>query len=324
MEKETQLIEFTKMTAGGNDFVLIDGRTGPAVELDRFALARHACDRRRGIGADGLIVLARSSEPGCAGQMLFANADGSPAPMCGNGARCLALLARDSAYGVRDDAGAYVRMQTASGVHVAQVCNLTGEAAHVRLWLPEARCVQASTPLSTAAPLPRVSRVWASVDHVVGFVDAVDRTPVASWGRRIRFDAALAPDGANVCFVEVETGEAVGLRVRTYERGVEAETPSCGTGAVSAVVAARATGRIGAQRVRVVMPGGELGVSVDEPGDAPGPVCLYGPVQIAFRGTLAWQPGPGTGTPPSTNRLQVADRPTSSGHPAGQTWSRHG
>lgn len=289
MEKEARWIEFAKMTAGGNDFVVIDGRTAPVAEVEVAALARYVCHRRCGIGADGVIVLARSSEPGCDGKMLFANADGSLAPMCGNGARCLALLAHTSR---GDHSGPYVRLQTASGVHVARVDDCTSEEAHVRLWLPEARCVQVCTTLSGESPLPSVCRVWASVDHVVGFVGAVDRTPVDAWGRRIRFDAALSPDGANVCFAEVAEGDEAVLHVRTYERGVEGETPSCGTGAISAVLAARATGRIEARHVHVIMPGGRLGVSVDEPEEAPGPVRLDGPVRIVFRGAFSWRPFP--------------------------------
>ncbi|MFP4228123.1 MAG: diaminopimelate epimerase [Salinivenus sp.] len=270
-------VEFTKMHGAGNDFVVVDNRWYRFSDEELSDLAAAWCPRRYGIGADGLLALAPSDTSDVAYRMRYVNADGSWATMCGNGARCLARFAVDAGLGDPEfqfdsDAGRY-RVAVPPDNHDP-----------VRLYVPAPTRLTADPQLETDPPegLHALHFVHTGTEHLVAFVSEVKAVPVEAWGRRLRHDPALKPTGANVNFVEAT---ADGLRMRTYEKGVEAETPSCGTGVLAAATVAVAAGRVSPGRVAVHTPGGSLSVGVPEADEEP-PWYLEGPVVTTFRGTL--------------------------------------
>lgn len=280
------IVEFTKMNGAGNDFIVIDNRFFHFSLDDLAGLARQWCARRTGIGADGLLALAAPDDPSHDARMLYWNADGSRATMCGNGARCLARFARQAGLG-----GPEMHLETDAGVFRVKVpddpeapVRLSGHA--VRDWQPD---VQLESSLALDGPL---AYLWTGTEHTVCFVPNVKAAPVIDTGRRVRYDPALAPAGANVNFVEVVTpGGArhpATLTVRTYEKGVEAETLACGTGALAAAVVAWQSGQVAAEAraVRVQMPGGTLTVGFEVADGTVRDVYLEGPAQFVFRGTV--------------------------------------
>jgi diaminopimelate epimerase len=202
-------MRFTKMSGAGNDFIVVEGRPG----LKGPELARKLCPRRIAIGADGLLVLERGRNG--SHRMIYYNADGSRA-FCGNGSRCAAMWMRR-----RNWSGRNVSFQSDNGPLEAVV---TGPE-RVRLRMPPA-----TPPESRTAGKWRGFFLDTGVPHFVVPVKKLDAVDVEAVGRELRFHKAFAPKGANVNFVERG-------RIRTYERGVEAETLACGTGAVAAALA---------------------------------------------------------------------------------------
>ncbi len=205
---------FAKYEGAGNDFILIDNRKGD-FRPDARLVAR-LCDRHFGIGADGLMTLSVTPDGVCT--MHYYNADGSEGEMCGNGARCFALFAEH--LGIQ---GPVKRFRATDGPHTAHVRRtgpLTGEV---------------EVAMTDVAQITDGDGWWAlntGVPHYVEFVRGVETVDVAGRGRTIRRDTARFPQGTNVNFVEV-TGPGA-LRMRTYERGVEAEPPPGGRGARAA------------------------------------------------------------------------------------------
>ncbi|MCS7083104.1 MAG: diaminopimelate epimerase [Bacteroidetes bacterium] len=264
-------IPFWKMCGAGNDFVVVDNRAlGLELELQpRWAV--RLCERRFGIGADGLLLL--ESDPEYAFRMRYYNADGSRARMCGNGARCLAYFAW--AHGIPDDP---VVFRTDSGPYRAS----RSGPERVRLYWPELG------PWRPGLTVDGWPACWidTGTEHlVVGPLADVDGLEVNQLGPRLRAHPDLGPEGANVNFVAPIGPDA--LRVRTYERGVEAETLACGTGALAAALVAYRLGWIGSLPVQVHMPGGVLTVG-GEPTPEGRWINLYleGPVQVTFAGTF--------------------------------------
>jgi diaminopimelate epimerase len=225
-------IRFYKMTGSGNDFVFVDGREHP-VESWPVAAIRAACDRRTGVGGDGLVVLTPEG-PGAV-RMVYFNADGSRAGMCGNAALCSTRLA--ARLGVAPATGMVLHSDT--GV-LRTRCVGPGWAAELLLPdfdLPQ----QVEIPL---LPGERwLARGTVGVPHLVLLVDQIASVDVEGRGRALREDPAFGPEGVNVNFVgKSEPGADCGWRLRTYERGVEAETLACGTGTVAAAFALAARG----------------------------------------------------------------------------------
>lgn len=274
-------IRFTKMNGAGNDFVVLDNRGYGFSDDELSFLAKRLCPRRTGIGADGLLALNSADESDHDYRMRYFNADGSPATMCGNGARCLARFALAMGVGwgellVDSDAGTYRVDEGESGRMQLQM-EVPKEPVEVD---PEAR---SETGLDSDHPL---YQVWAGTEHVVIFVDEVDSVPVEPWGRALRNDPLFAPEGTNVNFVEVEepTDGGVRIRVRTYEKGVEAETLACGTGAIASAWATFRLRASEARRVAVEVGGGTLGVHWDGPN--PDHVVLEGDAEIVYEGRV--------------------------------------
>ena len=215
-------LPFTKMHGAGNDFVVIDHRT-PFLPDDADALFARLCDRRRGIGADGVLLLEASSEHDFA--MRYHNSDGGRATFCGNGARCLARFALSRGLG----SGGRVRFATDAGPKSAEprpgglIALHFGPVAAGR-----------SITLEAAGRAFTGRHVVAGVPHLVLPVEGLGAIPFAAWSPVLRAHPALGPEGANVDYVERLADGRVAMR--TWERGVEGETLACGSGAIASAL----------------------------------------------------------------------------------------
>ena len=282
------IVPFTKMNGAGNDFLVLDNRFLHLAEDELAALARRYCPRRTGVGADGLLALETpSQEEAAAGahvRMRYRNADGSLATMCGNGARCLARFARAAGLAAQP-----LVLATDAGLYRADVPDDTAQP--IRLHVPPPKGFASCTVCASLnEALSGTWRIWTGTEHAVAFVRDVDSVEVDAVGRRIRHDPAFQPKGTNANFVEVvsrgSADKSARVRVRTYEKGVEAETLSCGTGALAAALAARLSGAVDASTVEVQMPGGLLCVRFHLDGDEVTDVSLEGPAETTFTGLL--------------------------------------
>jgi diaminopimelate epimerase len=267
-------IPFWKMHGAGNDFILINAMHQPLAPS--LPVITAWCRRRTGIGAEGLILL---HPPRTSGHFLmqFFNPDGQEAEMCGNGARCAARLACELQVAPPD-----MTIETAAGILRAEV--LPGDGG-VRLHLPEPRDCSRDQPLELAGHPPlHYAFANTGVPHAVIECEDLDRVDVDALGARIRHHVRFAPRGTNVNFITVTAPDS--LRIRTYERGVEAETLACGTGVAAAAVTAVLRGRV-VSPVTVCTAGGDrLLVAVDVLDGVPGRIILTGPAVHTFTGTL--------------------------------------
>jgi diaminopimelate epimerase len=271
------IMHFTKMNGAGNDFVVLDNRAG-ALSLDRAAVAR-ICDRHRGIGADGLLVVEPAQNGGDF-RMRYYNSDGGEAEMCGNGARCFARFAgRLNAHG-GGDKKARIRFETMAGVISAE---LLGE--DVRLSMSAPHSTQLNKQLDLAGETHTIHSINTGVPHAVVFVKDLDALDLAKVGAALRFHPHFAPKGTNANFAAEQDPQTIA--VRTYERGVENETLACGTGVVaSALVFHELTGA--SSPIRVKVKGGELlevGFKTQPGGFSD--VTLTGPAEFVFEGEIA-------------------------------------
>ena len=266
------MLNFTKMNGAGNDFVMIDNRTG-SLALDQSTIAR-LCDRHRGVGADGLIAV-EPAQNGADFRMRYYNADGGEAEMCGNGARCFARFA-----GKLAGTSEKVSFETIAGVITAQ---LLGDRVQLQMSQPRDMAMGAQL---VAADLPvAVHFVNTGVPHAVVPVTDLATMDVRKLGAAIRWHEHFAPKGTNANFIQQIDGET--LEIRTFERGVEDETLACGTGVVaSALVHHQLTGATSPVRIKVR--GGdvlEVGFEVEN-GDYRN-VTLTGPTDFVFEGQVA-------------------------------------
>jgi diaminopimelate epimerase len=262
-----------KMTGSGNDFVMLDGRfTSP----DRWPATRVAaiCDRRSGVGGDGLVILTPDA-PGRV-RMTYWNSDGSRAAMCGNAALCSTRLA---VYLELAEPGELCLL-TDAGVVPAR-SNGAGDGAEIKL--PDAE-----VPEEVPGLAPRAGEQWLAlgtvgVPHLIVRVDDIERIDVLERGRALRFDPRLGEHGANVNFVAPgAAGEA--WAIRTYERGVEAETLACGTGTVAAAIALAARGEASLPLKFRSRGGPRLLVRAELAGRRAHDIWLGGQGRLLFRG----------------------------------------
>jgi len=266
------LLKFTKMNGAGNDFILIDNRE-QEVRLTAGQII-HLCDRHRGVGADGLLLLVR-----CASRLAdwawdFYNNDGGNAEMCGNGARCFARFVQRLA-GARDG----LTFETRAGIISA---TFQGERVTVTLTAPQDLLLNQPVALSTGPA--SLHSLNTGVPHTVLFVPDADRAMLQTLGPEIRQHAHFAPKGTNVNFVQLLGGNAI--RVRTYERGVEGETLACGTGVTaSALISSQLHGLKSPIDVQV-QSGDHLQVSFDQSGSQLSNVRLTGPAEFVFEGEI--------------------------------------
>ena len=260
-------LQFAKYHGAGNDFVLVDNRAGH-FDPTRERVAA-LCHRRFGVGADGLMTLER--DPLLEFRMRYFKADGGESTMCGNGGRCIALFAEHLGIG-----GRVKEFMGSDGPHSATVDADGADGGVVTLRMVDVAQVvheQGFFFLNTGSP------------HYVEFVDDLDGLDVDTLGREIRRDGAFAEiGGTNVNFVRIDGYGRIA--VRTYERGVEAETWACGTGATAAAIAAHLYRFPNCLSFGVDVRGGELRVAFRTVGDGFTDVMLTGPARRVFSGVI--------------------------------------
>jgi diaminopimelate epimerase len=262
------MLRFIKMNGAGNDFVMLDNRGGE-IQLNAAQISK-ICDRHRGVGADGILLLEKAAN-GADFRMRYYNRDGGEAEMCGNGARCFARFANKVA-GARKK----ISFETPAGVIGAE---LHEESVTLHMSDP--------VDLRLRMALDReeiVHFVNTGVPHVVVPVPRLDDVEVAREGARIRRHKMFAPSGANVNFLKKQSQNKIAIR--TYERGVEAETLACGTGVVASAIIFAATEGVEGPIGIWVKGGNELTVDFERTGDAFRNVTLTGPAEFVFEGTI--------------------------------------
>jgi len=266
------LLEFWKMSGAGNDFILLDNRPG-GISLTREQVVR-LCDRHRGVGADGVLLLVpcRSGKADWAWQ--FFNRDGSTGEMCGNGARCFARFVQ-RLNGVEER----VTFETEAGVITA---SFHGERVTVNLTKPTDLELNQSVPLSTG--VSTIHSLNTGVPHAVLYVPDADKAMISQLGPEIRRHPHFGPRGTNVNFVQVLGPSAI--RVRTFERGVEGETLACGTGVTASALISARVHKFTSPVLVKVQGGDTLEVSFREVGDGFGDVRLTGPAEFVFEGRI--------------------------------------
>jgi diaminopimelate epimerase len=234
-------LKFTKMNGNGNDFIVVNEYDYPVPEDKKSAFARKYCHRRTGIGADGVIFFAKPQHAPL--HMRIFNEDGSEAEMCGNGIRCFVKYAMDNGYMKPGTE----KVETKAGVLEVEGRYADGHKAVIKVNMGKPLFDPAKVPCTGTGDflnMPvqgfEVSAVNTGVPHAVIFVPSVDEVDIMKSAPPIRYDKHF-PKGANVNFVQREGPE---LRMRTYERGVEGETFSCGTGSVAAAAIARHLGYV--------------------------------------------------------------------------------
>ncbi|MBI3991398.1 MAG: diaminopimelate epimerase [Candidatus Omnitrophica bacterium] len=263
-------IAFVKMCGAGNDFVVIDNRNVKVPRLKRFA--QEVCDRKRGVGADGLLLLEKSNRADF--KMRIFNPDGSEPDMCGNGARCIAFYANRNRA-----ASDKMTFETRAGLISAGV-----KGKNVKLKLNGPLKPALDIKLNIDGKTLIVSRINTGVPHAVVFVNNLTSVNVKGLGKKIRYHKRFSPAGTNVNFVKVSGKHSISIR--TYERGVEDETLACGTGSTaSALISSLVKGVISPVNVNTY--GGDiLKIYFEKSGEGFKNVFLEGKVKEVFEGGL--------------------------------------
>ena len=263
-------IRFTKMSGSGNDFIIIDNRVNKFNEMDLPDFVKKVCTRRLSVGADGIIIIEEDHEVDF--KWRFFNADGSIAEMCGNGARCAARFAVNNGIAKEE-----LRFRTIAGIINAWV---KGEKVQIEIGVPNGTALD-QTILIDDKKYP-FHFVNTGVPHVVIFLDSISDIDLEKIGKAIRFHQIFQPEGTNVNFAQVIDRDSI--KIRTYERGVEAETLACGTGA--SAVAFIANLKYGLKPpIKIVTKGGILEVDFSPGGKKP-PIFLTGDARFIYTGEL--------------------------------------
>jgi len=260
-------IAFTKAIASGNDFVIIDNRANHhTLEWSSFALK--VCNRKTGIGADGLLVLEASDKADV--KMRILNPDGSEVSMCGNGSRCVTLYCKKSP----------IRIETIAGI-------LEGELPsknRARVKMTDPFDLKKDLDISLDGKAYKVHYVNTGVPHVVYFTNDIESFDVTKIGKAIRYYKDFQPDGTNADFVKVLDKQSIS--VRTYERGVEDETLACGTGATASAIIASVIKDIPSPVDVKTKSGETLTISFDKAKDDIRKVYLEGEVRLERNGEI--------------------------------------
>ena len=272
-EVVSRAIRFWKLEGAGNDFLGLDGRSG-SFKLNRKKIA-DLCDRRRGVGADGVLVVEKPKRRGADFRMRYYNSDGGEAEMCGNGARCFALLAR----AVSGRKGNVLRIQTQAGLVTLQI-----RGQEVQVSMTEPTRLRLGKKVVVAGRKVVVDFLNTGVPHAVLFVRSVRSVDVAQLGRAIRYHSAFAPSGTNVNFVEIGRGNRI--HVRTYERGVEGETLACGTGVVASSILSNLRRGLRSPILVTTRGGDHLRVGFSMVNGQARKVTLQGPARIVYTGVI--------------------------------------
>lgn len=270
-------LEFTKMSGAGNDFVVIDNRL--EIVRDGAALAKKLCDRRWGIGADGLLLVQSSVNADYG--MMYYNADGSYGGMCGNGGRCIARYTVDSGI-----AGDVQRFEALGYTYKAKV-----RREDVILSMKDPIGIRMNIVLRVGSITMKVHFADTGSPHVVIPVGqlsrkykSIERIPLASLGAKIRLHKRFQPEGTNVNFIERRKDNS--LRMRTYERGVEAETLACGTGSIASAVVGSLLWKLQSPVTIVASSGSTLVVGFKRDASRFTDVTLKGPAVTTFQGEV--------------------------------------
>ncbi len=257
-------LDFYKYQGTGNDFILVDNRD------DRFpkkntTLIKRLCDRRFGIGADGLILLENDKISDF--RMAYYNSDGNESSMCGNGGRCIAAFARHLGIITNE-----TNFTAIDGPHHATIAG-NSEVSLQMKDVSDVRIEDSYVFLDTGSP------------HHVELADHLEMLDLKAEGSKIRYSALYGSDGSNVNFVAPISDDE--FMVRTYERGVEDETLSCGTGVTAVAIAMHATRRTSANDIVLKTPGGMLSVSFDHDGNRYSNIRLTGAAEMVFSGKIS-------------------------------------
>jgi diaminopimelate epimerase len=263
-------IEFYKYQGTGNDFVMIDNRQG-IFPKDNIQLIAHLCDRRFGIGGDGLILLENDEVTSNLAmptdfKMVYYNSDGNQSSMCGNGGRCLVAFAKK--LNVIDDNTTFI---ATDGLHHASVAD-NGIVSLQMIDVEEVKITPEYVFMNTGSP------------HHIQLVDDLEHYNVKENGASIRYGELYGKQGSNINFVKKIDETTFSLR--TYERGVEDETLACGTGATAVAIAMNALGETKANSIDLNVEGGKLVVSFDKKDGQFTNVFLKGPAEFVFKGTI--------------------------------------
>jgi len=256
-------MKFHKYQGTGNDFIMIDNRLG-FFPKESVALVEKLCDRRFGIGADGLILLENDADTDF--RMVYYNSDGNQSSMCGNGGRCLVAFAKS--LGIINDKTTFI---ATDGLHHATIL----ENGSVSLQMKDVQEVKIEAVyifLNTGSP------------HHVTLVNDIQNLDVKKEGAAIRYSDLYGKAGSNVNFVSQLSEN--NFRLRTYERGVEDETLSCGTGATATAIAMNAIGKTNSNEIAIDVEGGKLKVSFEKTNTGYENVLLEGPATFVFEGEI--------------------------------------
>jgi len=255
-------LQFSKYQGTGNDFIMLDARNGgfPLLSPEKISFL---CDRRFGIGGDGLIMIR--THPDLDFKMVYYNSDGHEGTMCGNGGRCAVAFAKKT--GIISD---QARFEAIDGIHEGWI-----NKNFVKLTMQPVRGIKILKDhyeLNTGSP------------HYVKFVDNAEKTDVRNEGPAIRYSNAFRETGINVNFV---SPYKEGIFVRTYERGVEDETLSCGTGIISSAICAAILSKSDKNSYTIYTRGGKLQISFRKvSNDHFENIILAGPVGFVFEGSI--------------------------------------
>ena len=256
-------LHFNKYQGTGNDFIMVDNRdsTFPKKNIE---LINKLCDRRFGIGADGLILLETSEKYDFT--MVYFNADGNEGSMCGNGGRCIVAFAKSLAVIDKE-----TTFEAVDGLHYASIKNSIVSLQMINVEIVEE--FENYLFLNTGSP------------HHICFNNEVETINVKELGAKIRYGAPYFQEGTNVNFAEQISDNS--FKVRTYERGVEDETLACGTGATAVAIAANKSNKTTANSINLEVLGGNLEVSFIRKGDSYSNVFLKGPAEFVFEGNIS-------------------------------------
>jgi len=266
-------IVFSKMTGSGNDFILVNLLNQTLPESNLSALTKKICHRSLSLGADGAIYIEKSSGDADF-KWRFYNSDGSKAEMCGNGARCAARFAY-----MNRIAGKKMTFETIAGTISAEILN-----DEIKVGLTAPTDMRSDLIIDTGGKQYNADFINTGVPHTIIFTDDIEKCNVDEEGRKIRFHEEFKPAGTNVNFVEkVSDGY---IKVRTYERGVEAETLACGTGSVASAIFHFLRGAKESPVTVLARSGEELKVYIEINGNEIAAVFLQGKTRHICNGVL--------------------------------------
>ncbi|WP_282043012.1 diaminopimelate epimerase [Winogradskyella flava] len=257
-------VTFYKYQGTGNDFIIVDNRL-QQIDKNNTKRIEELCDRRFGIGADGFILLENDKIADF--KMVYYNADGKESSMCGNGGRCIAAFAKY--LGIISSTAEF---EAIDGLHKARI---NGDIVYLQMQNVETiEAYKNHTFLDTGSP------------HHVELVSQIEAFDVKQNGAKIRYGQPYGRAGSNVNFVEQLSNDR--FAVRTYERGVEDETLSCGTGVTAVALAMHKGAKTNSDEVSLKTQGGELKVKFEEDKDGYKNIWLIGPAQQVFKGEIEW------------------------------------